>query len=186
MQKGIVSPYGPPLIDERRLTVGKLLQSHGYHCGAIGKWHLGMDWPFASAGMRPGPTAASANWPSAANEDFLPPHPSEEPAGAGLEATERQRALWRDFFARKISGGPTTRGFDYYFGVDVPNWPPYCYLENDATIGTPSEFLPARLLGDNLASLPGSSSSCRRSPAPPTASSPPAPPNGSRSSSICR
>ena len=155
LQKGIVSPYGPPLIDERRLTVGKLLHSHGYHCGAIGKWHLGMDWPFASAGMRPGPTTSSANWPSAANEDFLPPHPNEEPAGVGLEATERQRALWRDFFARKISDGPTTRGFDYYFGVDVPNWPPYCFIENDATIGTPSEFLPARLLGDNLASLPG-------------------------------
>ena len=148
LQKGIVGPYGPPLIDERRLTVGKLLQRHGYHCGAVGKWHLGMDWCFT------------------ANEDYLPtawslrdrraPHPDDgQPDGADPTASDRQRALWRDSFSRKISGGPTTRGFDYYFGVDVPNWPPYCYLENDATVGNPSEFLQARLLGDNLASLQG-------------------------------
>ena len=155
LQRGIVSPYGPPLIDAARLTVGKLLQRHGYHCGAIGKWHLGMDWPFGSAGTQPGATASSSAWPSPADEDFLPPHRAGQPASAELEATERQRARWRDFFSDTIAGGPTTRGFDYYFGVDVPNWPPYCYIENDATIGTPSEFLPARLLGDNLASLPG-------------------------------
>ncbi|MDE0230361.1 MAG: arylsulfatase, partial [Spirochaetaceae bacterium] len=154
LQRGIVSPYGPPLIDGRRLTVGKLLQGHGYHCGAIGKWHLGMDWPF-DTGARAGPTPASSAWPSAATEDFLPPHAAGQPASGELEATERQRARWREFFARRIAGGPTARGFDYYFGVDVPNWPPYCYIENDATVGAPSEFLPARLLGDNLASLPG-------------------------------
>ena len=136
LQQGIVAPYGPPLIDARRLTVGKLLQRHGYHCGAIGKWHLGMGWDFA------------------ATADFLPSQ-RHESAAADLEASDRQRSLWRDSFSRKIADGPTTRGFDYYFGVDVPNWPPYCYLENDATIGTPSEFLPPRLLGDNLASLQG-------------------------------
>jgi len=57
--------------------------------------------------------------------------------------------------ARPTTGGPTTRGFDSYFGVDVPNWPPYCYIENDRTAGIPSEFLPARLLGNNQGSLPG-------------------------------
>ena len=137
LQKGIVAPYGPPLIDRRRLTVGKLLQRHGYHCGAIGKWHLGMGWDFT------------------ATEDFLPPRPYDAPAVTDPEATDRQRDLWRDSFSRRISGGPTARGFDYYFGVDVPNWPPYCYLDNDATVGIPSEFLQARLLGDNLASLQG-------------------------------
>ena len=137
LQKGIVGPYGAPLIDERRLTAGKLLQRHGYHCGAVGKWHLGMGWDFT------------------VTEDVLPPNRREQPAGAALEATDRQRTLWRESFARRITGGPGTRGFDYYFGVDVPNWPPYCYIENDATIGTPSEFLQGRLLGDNLASLQG-------------------------------
>ena len=28
-----------------------------------------------------------------------------------------------------------TRGFDYYFGVNVPNHPPYCFIENDRTVG---------------------------------------------------
>ncbi|HRU22809.1 MAG TPA: sulfatase-like hydrolase/transferase, partial [Candidatus Latescibacteria bacterium] len=37
----------------------------------------------------------------------------------------------------------------------VPNWPPYCYIENDRTVGIPSEFLPARLLTNNQASIPG-------------------------------
>jgi arylsulfatase A-like enzyme len=41
-------------------------------------------------------------------------------------------------FQRPIGDAPTTRGFDYYFGVDVPNYPPYCFIENDRTLGVPS------------------------------------------------
>ena len=40
--------------------------------------------------------------------------------------------------ARPIANGPTTRGFDYYFGMDVPNHPPYCFIENDRTLGIPT------------------------------------------------
>ena len=50
---------------------------------------------------------------------------------------------------------PRQRGFDRYFGVDVPNWPPYCFIENDHCLGIPTEFLPDGLLGNNQASLPG-------------------------------
>jgi arylsulfatase A-like enzyme len=42
-------------------------------------------------------------------------------------------------FTRPIADGPTTRGFDSYFGVDLPNFPPYCYIENDHTVGIPTE-----------------------------------------------
>jgi arylsulfatase A-like enzyme len=45
-------------------------------------------------------------------------------------------------FAKPIANGPTTRGFDSYFGADVPNYPPYCFIENDRTVGIPSETLP--------------------------------------------
>ena len=38
----------------------------------------------------------------------------------------------------KSIGGPLTRGFDYYFGVDLPNFPPYCFIENQHTVGIPS------------------------------------------------
>lgn len=41
-------------------------------------------------------------------------------------------------FDQPIAGGPTTRGFDYYFGTDVPNYPPYCFIENDRTLGQPT------------------------------------------------
>lgn len=41
-------------------------------------------------------------------------------------------------FTKPIGDGPTARGFDAYFGVDLPNFPPYCFIENDRTVGIPS------------------------------------------------
>lgn len=41
-------------------------------------------------------------------------------------------------FSKPITDGPTTRGFDLYFGTDVPNYPPYCFIENDRTVGVPT------------------------------------------------
>ncbi len=41
-------------------------------------------------------------------------------------------------FSRPIADGPTTRGFESYFGVDVPNYPPYCFIANDRTMGLPA------------------------------------------------
>lgn len=41
-------------------------------------------------------------------------------------------------FDRPIPGGPTTRGFDHYFGTDVPNYPPYCFIDKDRTVGQPT------------------------------------------------
>lgn len=43
-------------------------------------------------------------------------------------------------FTKPITGGPEDVGFDYYFGTDVPNYPPYCFIENRQTIGVPSVF----------------------------------------------
>lgn len=34
-----------------------------------------------------------------------------------------------------VKGGPNDHGFDYYFGDDVPNWPPYAWRENDQVLG---------------------------------------------------
>ncbi len=41
-------------------------------------------------------------------------------------------------WTKPIPGGPRDRGFDYYFGDDVPNFPPYAWFENDRVITTPS------------------------------------------------
>ncbi len=38
----------------------------------------------------------------------------------------------------RISGGPVDHGFDYYFGVNIANEPPYAYVLNDRIVGFPS------------------------------------------------
>jgi arylsulfatase A len=104
LKQGVLAPWGNTLIEADRLTVGALLQKHGYSTACIGKWHLGWTWPTKDGK----PPASGADRLS--NVDFKMP----------------------------ITNGPTTRGFDYYFGVDLPNYPPYCFLENDRTVGIPS------------------------------------------------
>jgi len=52
-------------------------------------------------------------------------------------------------FTRPITDGPTSVGFDTYFGVDLPNYPPYCFIENDHTVGVPSVAAPMERGGFN-------------------------------------
>ncbi len=40
-------------------------------------------------------------------------------------------------FTQPIKSGPTSVGFDYYFGTDIPNWTPHCFIENEHTVGIP-------------------------------------------------
>jgi arylsulfatase A len=47
-------------------------------------------------------------------------------------------------FTRPIKNGPTTRGFDYFFGPDTPHAAPYVYIENDRAIGVPTALLGER------------------------------------------
>jgi len=149
LQRGIVHPYGAPLIAEDRLTVADFLRGQGYHTGCIGKWHLGMGWDFASGDSQD----------VKVSEDFMPKHKYNAPliaeSAAEVDPTERQRALWREGFSKPVWGGPVRAGFDYSFGVDIPNWPPYCFIEDGRTVGIPSEWLGSHLLGNNMASLPG-------------------------------
>jgi arylsulfatase A len=39
---------------------------------------------------------------------------------------------------KPIPGGPLAHGFNYYFGDDVPNFPPYAWFENDRVITPPT------------------------------------------------
>jgi arylsulfatase A len=64
------------------------------------------------------------------------------PTTDGLHAASKQ-GFGNVDFNKPIPNGPTSRGFDFYFGVDLPNYPPYCFIENDRTVGMPS--LPAPL-----------------------------------------
>jgi len=42
-----------------------------------------------------------------------------------------------------IRGGPISHGFDYYFGDDVPNWPPFVWIENDRALAEPTTKMKA-------------------------------------------
>ncbi len=103
MKQGIVGKWQRPLIDQDRLTIGKMLQQCGFNTACIGKWHLGWNW-LDSNGT-----------------------PTEK-----LEEID---------FTKPVKGGPTERGFDYCFGDDVPNWPPFVWIENDRLQGVPSDMM---------------------------------------------
>lgn len=117
LKRGVLWCWDRPLIEPGRLTVGKLLQDHGYDTACIGKWHLGWNWPTTDG---------------------------QDPVGMGKNAPDAGANV---DFARPIADGPTTRGFDYYFGTDVPNFPPYCFIENERTVGIPTVPKPKPMFG---------------------------------------
>ena len=44
LKESVLFGYASHLIEPKRMTVASFLGGHGYHCAAIGKWHLGWDW----------------------------------------------------------------------------------------------------------------------------------------------
>lgn len=64
------------------------------------------------------------------------------PTKDGKAAAVNAESLDNVDYTRPVANGPLTRGFDYYFGTDVPNYPPYTFIENDRTQGVPSEAAP--------------------------------------------
>jgi arylsulfatase A-like enzyme len=65
--------------------------------------------------------------------DWPGPQPSRM-----TEAPNGQKLFAWDF-DKPIKGGPIDRGFDYYFGVDLPNLPPFTYIQNDRVVAQPND-----------------------------------------------
>ncbi len=118
LKSSVLWPWDKPLIDANRLTVSKLMKAYGYDTACIGKWHLGWDWPTTDG---------------------------KEPVGIGK--TNVANSGTNVDFKKPIANGPTSRGFDYYFGTAVPNFPPYCFIENEKTVGIPAGNKPKNMFG---------------------------------------
>ena len=61
--------------------------------------------------------------------------PGEQPSRMEEVPNGLKNEKW--FFDQPIRQGPTTRGFDYYFGTHVPNFPPFTFIENDRIVEQP-------------------------------------------------
>jgi arylsulfatase A-like enzyme len=91
--------------------VAGLLKQHGYHTAVIGKWHLGLNW------------------------ERLPGRPAPE-----RNDIEKSNQVWSVDFSKPIAGGPTSLGFDYFFGLSASlDMVPYTFIENDRVTVLPTE-----------------------------------------------
>jgi arylsulfatase A len=120
LRSGVLMPWGRPVIDTDLTTLPEFLQDMGYETALIGKWHLGFDWPWKDGRRPPESDILQQGWISTARNDQFD-------------------------WSRSLRGGPTDHGFEYYFGDDIPNMPPYAWIEND------------RIVADELVDVPRSS-----------------------------
>ncbi|RIA08597.1 arylsulfatase A-like enzyme [Flavobacteriaceae bacterium MAR_2010_72] len=61
------------------------------------------------------------------------------PTTDGLPATVANEGKNVDY-SKAITGGPTERGFNYYFGDDTPGFPPHTFIENNRTVQNPDTW----------------------------------------------
>ena len=104
--------FDHPLIEPSRTTVASFLKTQGYATACAGKWHLGLGWTLKNGRTEP--------WPDRSRN---------EPHNGG----------WDIDYAKPLTGGPNSLGFDYFFGISASNnMPPYCFIENDRVVDNPN------------------------------------------------
>jgi arylsulfatase A-like enzyme len=113
LTSGVLDGFDPPLIERGRLTLPSLLRRRGYSTACVGKWHLGMEWT----------TREGSTVPRRQNNQFR--------AGADVD------------YAKPVREGPRSVGFDWYYGISASlDMSPYCFLENEQTVGIPDVATP--------------------------------------------
>lgn len=130
LKKGVILGYDEvPLIEKDRMTLASLLKEKGYHSASIGKWHLGLNW-------------------QTKNGYILQDDLNNWKEYSGIIKMNEENID----FSKPISGGPIDLGFDYFFGTlgCSTGDPPYCFIENNHTVGIPSIISP-----EEMNSLPG-------------------------------
>ena len=132
LRGGVLWPFDPPLIEPDRLTVASLLRQRGYKTACIGKWHLGWEWETHDG------------------------EPACKGTEIGIREPEKRLALEANIdYAKPMRGGPIDCGFDTYFGVDVPNFPPYAWFEQNRLTELPTEDKPDEMFGAPGKMVPG-------------------------------
>lgn len=128
LKKGVLMPYGDPIIEPSRLTLASLLRSRGYGTAYIGKWHLGLEWKTKDG--------------SKAKDYYRQEH---------VFQTD-ETLQWRVDFSQPVGGGPTRLGFDHFYGnAGCPsNDPPYVFIEDDRLVAVPT-----RMSREEWRGLPG-------------------------------
>lgn len=135
LKSGILWPWDGPLIEPDRLTVASFLRDRGYRTACLGKWHLGWNWP---------------------THDGRHPNDTLEFGVANPQVRSKRAAMAKQIdFTGRIGGGPVDSGFDTYFGVDVPNFPPYAWFDNDRLTEQPTEAKPDTMYGNPGPAVPG-------------------------------
>lgn len=108
LKSGVMWGYSPPLIEDDRPTVAKMLRDAGYATAAVGKWHLGLGW----------------HW----NEP-MPDDPAEVREEFG-HRIDHERPL-----THSPNDDGFDHFFGIPASLDMQ---PYCFIEDRETVGTPS------------------------------------------------
>ena len=138
LKRAVLWEWAAPLIEKGRFTIAELLRREGYATGMIGKWHLGMGWHGRDGKIVNDTLGLEDAW-------FM-----------GEASLKRIRKVERSIdFSRPVTGGPVDNGFDFYFGVDVPNFPPYAWIVNNRVQGKKLVPKPETMFGAPGPMVPG-------------------------------
>ncbi len=113
LESGVMYGFGAPLIEPERMTVASLLKGHAYRTASVGKWHLGFEWTRDDGSLISDQDGLADDW----NYE-------------GFDVD----------YSVPLKGGPSALGFDYNFNISASlDMPPYCFIENDNTVGIPTD-----------------------------------------------
>lgn len=114
LKKHVLSGYSDHLIDTHRTTIASMAKKKGYHTAVIGKWHLGLDYPWVAGEAPEG--VDNLNY-------FAENHEVD--------------------YSKAVENGPNSLGFDYSFLVPGSlDMSPYVYLENGKATSIPDSICP--------------------------------------------